>query len=90
MLGTLEPEKKKDWKAHVSAIVHAYHCTRNVAIGFYPYCLPHGKTPMLPIKLEFDVGRREKQLHSRQSIYGKKLKGRLKYAQKKAQEYSEK
>ena len=34
MLGTLTPEEKKDWKSHVSAMVHAYTCTRNTSTGF--------------------------------------------------------
>ena len=32
MLGTLTPEQN-DWKNHVSAMVHAYNCTRNAATG---------------------------------------------------------
>ena len=36
MLGTLTPEKKKDWKGHVPALVHAYNYTKNAATGFSP------------------------------------------------------
>ena len=39
MLGTLNPEQKKDWKNHVSAMAHAYNCTKNTATGFSPYYL---------------------------------------------------
>ena len=43
MLGTLTPEQKKDWKNHVSAMVHAYNCTKNAATGFSPYYLLFGR-----------------------------------------------
>ena len=31
MMGTLEPEQKKDWKKHVGFLAHAYKCTRQGA-----------------------------------------------------------
>ena len=37
MFGTFSSEKKKDWKAYVPALVHAYNCTKNAATGYSPY-----------------------------------------------------
>ena len=57
MLGTLTPEQKKEWKNHVSAMVHAYNCTRNAATGFIPYYLLFGREPRLPVDVEFGLQR---------------------------------
>ena len=57
MLGTLTPEQKKDWKNHVSAMVHAYNCTKNAATGFSPYYLLFGREPRLPVDVEFGLQR---------------------------------
>ena len=57
MLGTLTPEQKKDRKNHVSAMVHAYNCTRNAATGFSPYYLLFGREPRLPVDVLFGVQR---------------------------------
>ena len=57
MLGTLTPKQKKDWKNHVSAMVHAYNCTRNAATGFSPYYLLFGREPRLPMDVEFGLKR---------------------------------
>ena len=57
MLGTLTPEQKKDWKNHVSAMVHAYNSTRNAATGFSPYLLLFGREPRLPMDVEFGLQR---------------------------------
>ena len=57
MLGTLTLKQKKDWKNHVSAMVHAYNCTRNTATGFSPYYLLFGREPRLPVDVEFGLQR---------------------------------
>ena len=51
MLGTLPKEKKSEWKNHIGALVHAYNCTQNSAIGFSPYFLMFGRQPDLPINV---------------------------------------
>ncbi len=57
MLGTLEPDKKTDWKAHVGPLVHAYNCTRHETTGFSPYLLMFGRHPRLPIDTAFGLDR---------------------------------
>ena len=71
-------------------MVHAYNCIRNTATAFCPYYLLYGRRSRLSIDVEFGLGRSEKQLPTSQTIYVMKLRERFKYAQKKAQEYSEK
>ena len=45
MLGMLPPECKSNWKGSIGALVHAYNCTQNSAMGFSPYFLMHGRQP---------------------------------------------
>ena len=42
MLGTLKPDQKSDWKAHIAPLVHAYNCTRHETTGFAPFLLMFG------------------------------------------------
>ena len=53
MLGTLPKKPKSTWREQVPALVHAYNCTRNNAIGFSPYYLMFGHKPHLPTDLIF-------------------------------------
>ena len=55
LLGTLEDEKKDNWRAHVAPLVHACNCTRNESTGRSPYFLMFGRDPRLPIDLRLGV-----------------------------------
>ena len=49
MLGTLELDKKKDWKRYLAPLVHAYNSTIHDTTGFSPYYLMFGKEPRLAV-----------------------------------------
>ena len=55
MMGTLEPEQKKEWKKHVGFLAHAYNCTRQDSTRQSPYFLMFGCEPRLPIDLAFGI-----------------------------------
>ena len=55
MLGTLEGEKKETWSRYISALVHAYNCTKHDSTGFSPYFLMFGREARLPLDLRFGV-----------------------------------
>ena len=90
MLGTLTPEQKKDWKNHVSAMVHAYNCTKNTATGFSPYYLLFGREPRLPVDVEFRLQRGNQKGPLSESNYVSQLKRRLKFAHNKAKQVASK
>ena len=84
MLGTLTPEQKKECKNHVSAMVHAYNCTRNAATGFSPYYLLIGREPRLPVDVEFGLQKGSQKGPLGESGYVSQLRRQLKFAHKKA------
>ncbi|XP_064417743.1 uncharacterized protein LOC135358269 [Latimeria chalumnae] len=79
MLGTLETEKKANWRKYVRPLVHAYNCTRNDTTGESPYFLMFGRQPLLPIDLCFGIRPNgyEQKTHQR---YVQELRCRLKHA----------
>ena len=45
MLGTLEDYQKRDWKAHVPTLMHAYNATFHDSTGHSSYFLMYGRHP---------------------------------------------
>ena len=90
MLGTLTPEQKKDWKNHVSAMVHAYNCAKNTATGFSPYYLLFGREPRLPVDVEFGLQRENQKGPLSESNYVSQLRRQLKFAHNKAKQVASK
>ena len=37
MIGTLDPEKKRNWKQFIPSLVHAYNCIRHERTRYSPY-----------------------------------------------------
>ena len=75
MLGTLEPEQKKNWKTYVGPLVHAYNCAQPDSTGFSPYYLIFGRNPRLPVDIVFGLRKAVKG-----SNYIKDLRDRLNHA----------
>lgn len=87
MLGTLEHNKKGNWKAHVGPLVHAYNCTRHESTGQSPYTLMFGRNPKLPVDAVFGLRSNEKEFSSH---YIAELKDRMKQAHELANAAAEK
>lgn len=81
MLGTLNGKYKSDWKNHISPLVHAYNCIRNVSTGQSPFFLMFGRHPRLPVDLAFGIDLNKKVPASK---YVKSLKERFEDAYDKA------
>ena len=89
MIGTLPSEIKYNWQDHVNTLVHAYNCMDSTATKFSPYYLMFGREPNLPIDIEFGV-RTPDLVATSTKNYVEKLRRRLAWAFKKAQEVNEK
>ena len=59
MLGTLETEKKKNWKQYMAPLVQAYNSIKHESTGFSPYMLLFGREPKLPIDVAFGLNRND-------------------------------
>ena len=83
MLGTLDEEKKSDWKSHVAPLVHAYNVTSHNSTGFSPYYLMFGRHPRLAI--DALLGLQNDNISEKYTQeYARKLKTRLTEAYNKA------
>ena len=89
MIGTLKEDKKADWKAHITHLVHAYNCTRNHATGFSPYFLMFGRQPRLPVDVSFGIHQDSMGSFSTKTKYVQKLRERMKWAFAKAKHISD-
>ena len=78
LLGTLEPDKKKDWKSYISPLVHAYNCMRQDTTGVSPYFLMFGREPRLPIDITFGLDRLDRGNQPSMTKYIENMKQRLK------------
>ena len=83
MLGTLEDDKKANWKNYVAPMVHAYNATRHESTGYSPHFLMFGWHPRLAIDafLGNEVNPTSSSEHN---SYVSDLKKRLQFAYKTA------
>ena len=77
MLGTLDFDQKKDWKRHISAMVHAYNATRHTSTGHSPFYLMFGRQARLPVDLLFEDPENEGKSYGK---YVSELRDRIKKA----------
>ena len=89
MLGTLQPDQKKDWKKYVGPLTHAYNATKHDSTGFTPFQLMFGRHPRLAIDvlLGTEGQQTEKQGYSEFVL---SLRKRLDYAYKLASSQADK
>ena len=87
MLGTLEAEKKSNWKAYINSVVHAYNCSKSESTGYSPFYLMYGRQPRLPIDLILGVEQQTEDTHDYKTFVSS-LKERLSYAYQLAQKNS--
>ena len=78
MLGTLDPDKKVDWKSHIGSLVHAYNCTKHDSTGFSPYYLMFGRHPHIAVDLV--LGRESVETHATPDRYISNLRTQVKKA----------
>ena len=78
MLGTLDPDKKANWKSHIGSLVHAYNCTKHDSTGFWPYYLMFGHYPRIAVDLA--LGRESETVPMAPDRYIADLKTSLKRA----------
>ena len=67
MLGTLDPDKKVDWKSHIGSLVHAYNCTKHDSTGISPYYFMFGRHPRIAVDLA--LGRESVEIHTTPDRY---------------------
>ena len=86
MLATLDPAKKSNWKEYVKPLCHAYNATRHNTTGYSPHYLLFGWHPRLAIDSFLGVEDISQQHAGSKQDYVKKLKKRLNFSFKVAQD----
>ena len=89
MLGTLSPEQKRDWKAHLLTMCQAYNATQHSSTGFSPYFLMFGRHPRLPMDYQMGINRND-LCNTSKSKFVSELQNRLQYAYDVAEELAQK
>ena len=62
MLGTLDSDRKNDYKSYINPLVYAYSCTPHEATRVVPHQLMFGSKPRLPIYTIFKSARQEVEM----------------------------
>ena len=88
MLGTLDEEKKPDWKSYVAPLVHSYNATRHESTGYSPHFVMFGWHPRLAI--DAFLGVISDSSVKDHITYVSSLEKRLKFAYKTAAKVAEK
>ena len=89
MLGTLEDNKKQDWKSYVAPLVHSYNATKHDSTGYSPLFLMFGRHPCLAVDAYLGLQSSDQPISSKEH-YATKLKKRLNFAYKIAAQEAEK
>ena len=89
MLGTLDEDKKTNWKVYVAPLVHAYNATRHESTGYSPHYLMFGWHPRLAIDA-FLGNQTNPSVSGDRVSYISSLKKRLQFAYKTAAKNAEK
>ena len=55
MIGTLEPEKKANWKHYLPSLSFAYNAMKHESTGYTPFELMYGRKPRLAIDTLFQI-----------------------------------
>ena len=73
MLGTLESDQKRNWKAYIPSLVYAYNAIPHESTGYAPFELMFGRKPKLSIDVLFEGD----QSSERSSDYVKDLEEKM-------------
>ena len=84
MLGTLSEAQKKNWKAHLLTMCHAYNSTQHSVTGYSPYYLMFGRHPRIPLDFQMGIDR-DNLSDPLRSKFVSKLNERLQFAYEKAE-----
>ena len=66
MLGTLQDDKKADWKSHLFTLTHAYNAATHDSTGFSPFYLMFGCHPRLAVDAFLGMPESQELIRSRQ------------------------